>query len=99
MNKPTDQRIALLRNLSYSLIQNRKVTTTTLRAKQVKKFIEKLITISRTDSVHSRRLVAKNLNNKNFVKKIFEASISYIDRDGGYIRLTKVSPMLLRVLY
>ena len=90
LNKPTDQRVAMLRNLAYSLVSNGKIVTTTTRAKELKRYIEKIISISKTDSVHSRRKVHKFINNKKFISLVFEKSKSFKDRNGGYTRLIKV---------
>ena len=90
LNKPTDQRIALLRNLSYSLLENERIVTTQTRAKEAQKFIEKLVTISKSDTVSARRQVNATFNNKKAIKNIFEIAKKYKDRNGGYTRIINV---------
>lgn len=88
LSKPTDQRIALLRSLSLSLIEYGKIKTTTVRAKEAKRYVEKLITLSKKDDLHSRRLALKLLPNKLAVKRLFEEiSPKVKTRNGGYTRL------------
>jgi len=89
LSLPTDQRLALLRSLSISLLNFNKIVTTSSRAKEARSFFEKLITIAKTDSVHNRRLVFQKVNDKNFVKKIFDVAQQFKDRDGGYTRIIK----------
>lgn len=90
LNKPTDQRLALLRNSAKSLIDHSRITTTDVRAKQIKRFIEKLITISKNDSVHAKREVFKSLQDREYIKKLSELSKSrYLSRNGGYTRIIK----------
>ena len=61
LNKPTDQRIALLRSLSIALFSFNRIKTTDTRAKEAKKFAEKLITLAKEGSLHSRRMALKLL--------------------------------------
>ena len=63
LSKPTDQRIALLRSLSLSLITHSKIKTTDVRAKETQKYIDRLITSAKDDTVHSRRQALKLLPN------------------------------------
>jgi len=89
INKPTDQRLALIRNLTYSLIFNSEIKTTLLRAKQTKSYCEKLMTLALKDDLHSIRQIFKNVNNKNFVKQIRKVSESYKNANGGYTSIIK----------
>lgn len=88
------QRIALLRSLAISLVENGKITTTEAKAKELRPFIEKLITVGRGEVVSSARLISSRLGgNKDTVKKIVDdLSVKYKDRDGGYTRIVKLSP-------
>tara|TARA_Y200000002_G_scaffold350242_1_gene327455 strand:- start:39 stop:389 length:351 start_codon:yes stop_codon:yes gene_type:complete len=91
LSKPTDQRIALLRSLSLSLINHSKIKTTDLRAKEAQKYVEKLITLSKTDSVHSRRQALKLLPNKDAIKVLFNSiGKNYQSKQGGYTKITKL---------
>lgn len=90
LNKPTDQRLALLKNLAVSLIEHSRIITTQTRAKQAQRFVELLITKSKVDSVENRRYIMKKLNNKVALKKLFSISQNYTDRKGGYTKLINV---------
>lgn len=86
------QRVALLRSLARSLILHDGIQTTEAKAKELRPFIEKLVTKSKTDSVSSRRLVAARLGNEErATAKLFETiGPRYKDRSGGYTRITKL---------
>ncbi|MCK5022101.1 MAG: 50S ribosomal protein L17 [Candidatus Pacebacteria bacterium] len=87
------QRKALLRSLAISLVDKEKIQTTEAKAKELRPFIEKLITRAKKDSFISRRLILSKLGgeNENIVKKLIEnIAIKYKDRAGGYTRITKL---------
>jgi len=91
LGRPTDQRIALYRSLMAAIIQHEKITTTHVKAKAVQRHIEKLITLSRQPTVHHRRLALSDLPNKDVVEKLFaEIGPRYVNRPGGYTRITKL---------
>ena len=90
LSKPTDQRLALIKNLAVALVDNNKIITTQTRAKQTQRFIEQLITKSKVDSVANRRYVFSKVNNKNFLNKVFEIAKNYKDRNGGYTKLINI---------
>jgi large subunit ribosomal protein L17 len=91
LGRPTDQRIALYRSLMAAIIQHEKITTTHVKAKAVQRHIEKLITLSRQPTVHHRRLALADLPNKDVVEKLFaEIGPRYVNRPGGYTRITKL---------
>lgn len=90
LGKPTDQRLALLRSLAKSLFTHRRIETTDTRAKEVRKFAEKLITLAKSGSLHDRRQVLKVLPHKEIVKILFdEVAPKMIDRNGGFTRIIK----------
>ena len=89
LSLPTDQRLALIKNLVLSLAESKEITTTTVRAKQAKSVFEKLVTIAKNDSVHNRRRIFKFLNNNTFVSNIFNIAKDFKDVNGGYTRLIK----------
>tara|TARA_B100001113_G_C20950333_1_gene552841 strand:+ start:244 stop:594 length:351 start_codon:yes stop_codon:yes gene_type:complete len=91
LGKPTDQRIALLRSLTLSLIENRQIKTTNVRAKETQRYVERLITFAKEGTLNDRREALKLLPNRNAVKILFgEIADKYKDRKGGYTRVIKI---------
>jgi len=91
LNRNTKQRRALFKNLANSVILYEKVETTEAKAKAVKPYIEKLITLSKEDSLSNRRALKARLGYKNTVDKLLEVvGPTFKDRPGGYLRLTKM---------
>ena len=91
IGKDRKHKIALLRNMATSLLKSEKVLTTTLKAKELKKFVEKLITRAKKNTLHNRRVVYRHLKDTFILKKLFEKIASrYRNRNGGYTRLYKV---------
>ena len=86
------QREALLRSLARSLILHDRIQTTEAKAKELRPFIEKLVTKSRTDSVAARRLVSARLGNEKDATITLFVTLGprYKDRSGGYTRITKL---------
>ncbi len=84
---------AMLSNMACSLIQHKRIITTLAKAKVLRRYIEPLITKSKNDVTHSRRIVFSYLKNKYAVKELF-ASIApaVMDRPGGYTRILKLGP-------
>ena len=81
-------RQAMLSNMASSLILHKRITTTTARAKALKIYVEPLITKSKDDSTHARRIVFSYLQNKEAVSELFrEISVKVADRPGGYTRI------------
>ncbi|MCU0660634.1 MAG: 50S ribosomal protein L17 [Candidatus Pacebacteria bacterium] len=87
-----NQRNALLKSLALSLVKSGKITTTEAKAKELRPFIEKLVTKGKTPTVASRRnITAKLQNRKPEVKKLVdEVAKKYEDRKGGYTRIMKL---------
>lgn len=86
-------RTALMRSLAISLIENGKISTTEAKAKELRPYVEKLITHGKSDSIASRRLVATKLGEPatDTITKLFsEVSKKYLDRNGGYTRIIKL---------
>ena len=93
LGRPTDQRIAMIRNLVTSLIDNGRVTTTLARAKETRCMAEKMITLGKTNTLHSRRQALSYITDKEVVFKLFdEIAPKYADRQGGYTRIIKAGP-------
>ncbi|TSC55074.1 MAG: large subunit ribosomal protein L17 [Parcubacteria group bacterium LiPW_30] len=86
-------RKALMRSLALALIVRGKIKTTEAKAKELRPYIEKFVTRAKKDSLASRRLVgAEFFNSTKEVKKLFEViAPKYVERPGGYTRITKLS--------
>jgi large subunit ribosomal protein L17 len=90
LNMNSSHRAAMFRNLTTALIHNEVIKTTLPRAKEMRRYIEPLITISRTDSVASRRIVFARTRDRQAVTKLFEVlGPRYTSRPGGYVRIMK----------
>jgi len=91
LGRTASHRLALLRSLAASLLKHKKITTTTAKAKELRGFVEPLITKAKTDSVHARRYVSSQINDREIVKGLFTDIISKIgDRAGGYTRVVRL---------
>ena len=90
LGRKTAHRDAMLSNMAVSLIQHKKITTTLAKAKELRKFIEPLITKAKDDTTNSRRIVFSQLQNKEAVSTLFgEIAQRVGDRPGGYTRILK----------
>ncbi len=90
LGRQQGHRRALLRNLSIALIEHKRINTTLAKAKALRKYIEPLITKSKLNTTHSRRVVFSYLNNKEAVKELFDnISVKVASRPGGYVRIIK----------
>jgi large subunit ribosomal protein L17 len=88
-------RAALLSNMAVSLIKHKRIFTTLAKAKELRKYVEPLITKSKEDSTHSRRLVFQQLHDKYAVTELFNGVAQKIaDRPGGYTRIIKTGNRL-----
>ena len=91
LGRKVGNRKALLRNLACQLILHKKIKTTDPKAKELRSFIEPLITLAKKDSLHSRRLVIRKIPKKNVVRILFkEIAPLFSTRPGGYTRITKL---------
>ena len=91
LGRKVGNRKALLMNLACQLITYRKIKTTDSKAKELRTFIEPLITLSKKNNLHSRRLVIKKIPKKNIVRILFEEiAPMFSERPGGYTRITKL---------
>ncbi|MEZ4772204.1 MAG: 50S ribosomal protein L17 [Bacteroidia bacterium] len=91
LGRKAAHRKALLNNMAISLIEHKKITTTLAKAKELRKFVEPLITKAKSDSGHSRRVVFSYLQNKEAVKELFGVIADRVgDRPGGYTRILKI---------
>lgn len=93
LGMPTDRRIALMRNLAEALLMHEAIKTTEPRAKELRRFVERLVTLSKRGDVHSRRIAMQRLPNKLMVQKLFDVyGPRYQGRPGGYTRIVKLMP-------
>ncbi len=92
LNRETKIRSSIIRGLSKTVIENGYVVTTDARAKEVRKFVEKMITLGKRETLVSRRnALAFFHNDKEIVSKIFnELAPKYAERNGGYTRIIKL---------
>jgi large subunit ribosomal protein L17 len=91
LGRTASHRHALLRSLATSLLKHKKITTTTAKAKELRGFVEPLITKAKTDSVHTRRYVSDKIKDKEVVKGLFTDIIPKVgERAGGYTRVVKL---------
>ena len=90
LGRKTAHREAMLSNMASSLILHKRITTTLQKAKALRSFVEPVITLSKEDSMHHRRMAFKYLQDKEAVKELFrEVSNKIADRPGGYTRILK----------
>jgi large subunit ribosomal protein L17 len=90
LSRKEAHRKALLRNLSIALFTHKRINTTLAKAKALRKVAEPLITKSKSNTMHSRRLVFSFLQNKEAVKELFDVVAPKVgDRPGGYLRVIK----------
>ena len=95
LGRKTAHRSSLLANLACSLIEHKRINTTVTKAKILKRFIEPLVTKTKDDSTHNRRVVFRYLRNKNAVSELFRTISNKIgDRPGGYTRIIKLGNRL-----
>ena len=90
LGRKAGHRATLLMNLSLALVQHKRIFTTVAKAKALKKYIEPLITKSKSNTTHNRRVVFSYLNNKDAVTELFSTIATKVgERPGGYTRVIK----------
>ncbi len=93
LGRTSAHRLALLRNLSAALFLRERITTTLGKAKELRPFAERLVTLSKRESLHARRQVLAHIHEKSIVSKLFDTlSARYAQRPGGYTRILKLGP-------
>ena len=93
LGRTTEHRTALLRNLSTALFEREKIKTTLAKAKELRPFAEKLVTMSKKETLHARRQVYRHIHDRKVVAKLFDSlSARYAERPGGYTRIIKLGP-------
>jgi large subunit ribosomal protein L17 len=91
LGRTTSHRKAMLANMTCSLIEHKRINTTVAKAKALRVFAEPLITKSKADTTHNRRIVFSYLRDKFAVTELFkEVSVKVADRPGGYLRIIKL---------
>ncbi len=95
LSRKAPHRKAMLSNMACSLIEHKRIETTAAKARELRKFIEPLITKSKNDTTHSRRIVFSYLKNKYAVTELFrDVAVKVGDRPGGYTRIIKLGTRL-----
>ncbi|WDA40314.1 50S ribosomal protein L17 [Erythrobacter sp. BLCC-B19] len=90
LGRKTGHRHALLRNLAAALIKHEQITTTLPKAKELRPYVEKLITLAKRGGLSNRRLAMSRLGDETQLKKLFEVLAErYSDREGGYTRVLR----------
>jgi large subunit ribosomal protein L17 len=91
LSRKTAHRKAMLANMACSLIEHKRINTTEAKAKALRQYVEPLITKSKNDTTHNRRIVFSNLRNKYAVSELFrDVAVKVGDRPGGYVRIIKL---------
>jgi large subunit ribosomal protein L17 len=92
LRRTSEQRLALLRNLATSLIENGAIETTEAKAKELRPFVEKIISKAKTGTLHSRRLAGRHIQKRAAADKLFqEIGPKFAKRPGGYTRILKTA--------
>ncbi|RYM32487.1 50S ribosomal protein L17 [Brumimicrobium glaciale] len=95
LSRTSAHRKAMLSNMACSLIEHKRINTTVAKAKALRVYIEPLLTKSKTDSTHSRRIVFKYLQSKEATTELFrEVAPKIADRPGGYLRIIRIGNRL-----
>ena len=93
LGRDTAHRTAMLRAMVTFLLENGKIETTVTRAKEVRSLTEKMITMAKENNLHNKRMAMAFITKGDVVKKLFdEIAPKYADRNGGYIRISKLGP-------
>ena len=90
LNRTSSHRKSLFKNMSQALLKHEQIVTTLPKAKELKRVVEKLITLGKKGNLHSRRLAFNQIRDKDMVSKLFDnLAKRYLDRKGGYTRVLK----------
>ncbi len=92
LSRTSSHRKAMFKNMMVSLITHERIFTTVVKAKELRRFIEPLVTLAKTDSVANRRLAFARLRDRDAVTKLFNVTAKkYAERAGGYTRVLKAN--------
>ena len=90
LNRTSSHRAAILRNMASSLIEFERIETTLPKAKVLRAYVEKLVTLGKSDTTARRRIAFSRLRSKNATTKLFkDLGPRFVDRPGGYVRIIK----------
>ncbi len=90
LGRTTSHRLAMFRNMAASLIKHEQITTTLPKAREIRPYVEKLVTLAKTGGLSNRRLAHARLQDDDQLIKLFDTiAPRYADRPGGYIRIVK----------
>ena len=93
LGRPADHRMSMLRGMVTYLLEKGSIETTVTRAKEVRSLTEKMITLGKTNTLHSKRQALSFITKEDVVKKLFdEIAPQYSERNGGYTRIVKIGP-------
>ena len=93
LGRPTDHRIAMMRGMVTALLENGRIETTLYRAKELRSVADKMVTLGKKNTLHSRRQALAFITKEYVVSKLFnEIAPRYEDRNGGYTRIIKTGP-------
>src|SRR5688572_3016108 len=91
LGRKHSHRLATLRSLSTALFERERITTTLMKAKELRPFAEKLITRSKRDDLHARRQILRHIQDRDVAGKLFDTlSARFMERNGGYMRILKL---------
>ena len=93
LGRPTDHRIAMMRGMVTALLENGRIETTLYRAKELRSVADKMVTLGKKNTLHSRRQALAFITKEDVVSPLFnEIAPRYEDRNGGYTRIIKTGP-------
>lgn len=91
LNRTSSHRLAMLRNMTVSLLRHEAIKTTLPKAKELRRVVEPMITLGKTDTLANKRLAFARLRDREIVVKLFaEFGPRYANRNGGYLRILKM---------
>ena len=93
LNRTSSHRLAMLRNMTVSLLRHEAIKTTLPKAKELRRVVEPILTLGKTDCLANKRLAFNRLRDREMVLKLFaELGPRYANRNGGYVRITRTGP-------
>ncbi len=93
LGRPTAHRVMMLRNLVTQLLETGRIVTTEAKAKEIRSMADKMITLGKSNTLHTKRQALSYITKKDVVFKLFdEIAPKYADRNGGYTRIIKAGP-------
>ena len=92
-DRPTSERLAMYRNMVASLLKSEKMVTTEAKAKEIRRMVERMITLGKKSNLAARRQALAFIFDENVVEKLFtDIALRYAERPGGYTRIVKLGP-------